>query len=167
MRFWLSGPRLFGGLIRPGVSFGGARSFGRSGATLNGGTGGFCYVIRGTHGYVKIGSSNDPYGRLSSLQTGSPFPLDVVSTVPVAYDAAEIEHAAHDLLDRHRVLNEWFAVTPEIATAAIYAAADRVGRSLRPLDPSAPNSRQPIASWTGWVLLFILGAYIWRGVIGN
>jgi len=134
-RIWFSGPRLFGGLIRPGISFdlGGGLGHRRQREPQSFDErpiGGYVYVIRSESGHVKLGSSVQPIRRLAQLQTGSPHLLELIETISVTTDPYEIEREAHALLDRYRVNGEWFATSPELAMAAIYAAADKLGCSL-------------------------------------
>ena len=142
MRFWISGPRLLGGLIRPGVSFGPSDFRRARPATVS--SADFVYVVAGEHGLIKVGFTTNPQARLATLRTASPYSLEMVFCAPAYGSAFVIEQAAHDILSKHRASGEWFAVTPEMAIAAIYAAADRSGRSL--LSPVAPAAPAP----TGW-----------------
>jgi hypothetical protein len=61
---------------------------------------------------VKIGRSADVQRRLSALQTGCPYPAQVLLTVPIA--AASIEKIYHDALKRWRVKGEWFTWCSQI-----------------------------------------------------
>lgn len=129
MRMFFIGPRLFGGLIRPGVSFGMPRwrrveQFGRAAANWDS-----VYVIEGAPGHVKIGFSRDPVSRLASLQTASPFPLRLAFNMPSAR-AFDIEQEAHAILAAHRGEGEWFLADKEMAIAAIFGAASRLRVSL-------------------------------------
>lgn len=73
----------------------------------------YVYLIRAgrTHQY-KIGKSNDPQGRLQSLQTASPHKLKLVHTFR-ADNAAAAEEALHALLHDRRSEGEWFRLTPQ------------------------------------------------------
>jgi hypothetical protein len=166
MRFFFSGPRIFG--IRPGVSFG-ASEFGsaapkrkKPGEPM---AGTFIYVISGDHGRQKIGVSDNPRQRIRELQTGSPFTLKfefVGQTEGTGYD---IEGEAHFLLHEHRQSGEWFVVPPEVAITAVMAAARRLGHSIKPVDPDrieafAPKIREEMpkwAAWTAWVICSAAG----------
>lgn len=136
MRFWISGPRL--GWFRPGVSFG--RSDFRRAAEPPPAAGDFVYVVSGDHGLVKIGISNSPLARLATLQTASPYRLRLAFSAPACGNAFEVEQAAHAILSAHRASGEWFAVSPDMAIAALFAAADQTGCSLSAL-PQAPAER--------------------------
>lgn len=66
----------------------------------------FLYVIRAENGLLKIGISQDPKKRLSSLQVGSPIPLELIYTMPEAtYD---FEKHVHKALRDYRKHGEWF-----------------------------------------------------------
>lgn len=123
MRIWVSrrvGPFRIGSSFGP-RDFRGRQSF-RTAARQSGD---YVYVVQG-HGAVKIGVTSDLDGRLASLQTGSPYPLDMVYSIPIAGDAYAVEAEAHDMLDRHRLAGEWFVVPADVAVAAINGAAFRL-----------------------------------------
>ena len=178
MRFWFSGPRLFGGFVRPGVSFGPRDFFGRSSSERPSGiVGSHVYVITNEIGHQKIGVSVGPPGRLADLQTGSSLELNLAFVARTAGSGYDIEDAAHVILDRYKLRGEWFAVTPNAAIAAVYAGAEQVGQPIEPVDPAFPiyatteardaADKRWIASPIGWLLLLMLGAYIWRGFVGQ
>jgi hypothetical protein len=80
---------------------------------------------------VKVGTTTNPRARLASLRTGSAFPIDCSYIAVTPGDSgAEIERAAHTLLDRHRLNGEWFGAAPELAVAALNAAAYMIGQPL-------------------------------------
>lgn len=149
MRFFVSGPSLFGGRIRPGVSFnvGSQRRYGPAPSAAGETPGrGFVYVIAGSHGLIKVGYSANPEARIGNLQTGSPYRLTLVhqAAFPNAYD---VEQEAHRLLADCHVLggefsddNEWFAVDKERAIAAVYGAASRLGVPIWQEEPQ-PSPR--------------------------
>jgi hypothetical protein len=141
MRLFFRGPRIFG--IRPGISFG-AEDFGgtrrRTQAAGEPMTGSFVYVVRGDHNLVKIGVTRNPRARLASLRTASAFPV-VYSYIAFTDNSGPmIEGAAHTLLERHRTNGEWFDVAPEMAVAALSAAAHNMRRPL--LQVSLENADQ-------------------------
>jgi hypothetical protein len=137
MRFFFSGPRIFG--IRPGVSFSAADfkeapSAARARAPSGEVQGSFVYVVRGDHNLVKIGVSSNPSARLAQLRTGSPFPISFAFIAATPGDGFDIERAAHQMLARQRLNGEWFDVAPEMAIAAVNAAAARIGAPLQSVD---------------------------------
>lgn len=73
----------------------------------------YVYLIRAgrTHLY-KIGKSNDPQGRLQSLQTASPHKLKLLHVFR-ADNAAAAEEALHGLLHDRRLEGEWFKLTSQ------------------------------------------------------
>lgn len=125
MRFFISGPRLFSGLIRPGVSFGLPRyaSAQRNAAAA---LGEYIYVIENQHGHVKIGISSNPSARLANLQTGSPVPISIAFKIFAGDRAFDIEQEAHIILASRRLEGEWFAASKDAAIASVYAAAARL-----------------------------------------
>jgi hypothetical protein len=134
MRFWFSGPRIFG--RRTGISFGpqdfqaNARSGpGPSRPTTNPSPRppSFIYVIKSEAGPIKLGITADPIARLAGLQTASASRLELAYVaVPKSDDGYAIEQVAHNMLVNHRLTGEWFETTPELAVAAIGAASFRL-----------------------------------------
>lgn len=66
----------------------------------------------------KIGVANFPYGRLASLQTGSPQELDVHAYIRLPSRAAAhtVERWFHEDNQERRIRGEWFDVEPMAAT---------------------------------------------------
>ena len=142
MRFFFSSPRILG--IRPGISFG-AEDFGGTRRRTQAAadetmTGSFVYVVRGGHNLVKIGVTRNPRARLASLRTAAAFPIDYSYIAFTDNSGPMIEGAAHTLLERHRTNGEWFDVAPEMAVAALSAAAHNMRRPL--LQVSLENADQ-------------------------
>jgi hypothetical protein len=87
----------------------------------------FAYVIAylgddGWRGPCKVGITRDPKRRLSSLQSGNPYPLSIYGVVRVERRecVAGLEAFVHERLKDRRLAGEWFAVEP--ATALIFAS---------------------------------------------
>lgn len=68
--------------------------------------GDFVYLISDGK-YTKIGYSNNPYARLTALQTANPQELKIVALFPVASGKA-LEQLIHSQLESHKVSGEWF-----------------------------------------------------------
>lgn len=69
------------------------------------------YVVRClTTGLFKIGVANDPQARLTSLQTGSASPLELLFTID---GDGTLERELHEQYDRVRQRGEWFALEPD------------------------------------------------------
>jgi hypothetical protein len=75
--------------------------------------------------WVKIGSTTGAVmQRLKILQTGQPFPLQVLATVPVAEGLRRIEKQVHAFLETERQRGEWFDVpidTPALERLVVRA----------------------------------------------
>lgn len=71
-------------------------------------TEGFVYIVHavGTN-RIKIGFSANPGDRLASLQTGSPFRLEIISCVP---GSRADEMRMHRRLAKYRRTGEWFEI---------------------------------------------------------
>jgi transcriptional regulator with XRE-family HTH domain len=67
--------------------------------------------------WVKIGRTTAPVmQRLKTLQTGQPFPLQVLASLPVETDVHRIEKQVHAFLEAERRRGEWFAVEMDTPT---------------------------------------------------
>jgi transcriptional regulator with XRE-family HTH domain len=90
--------------------------------------GGTIYAIgaMGTS-YVKIGSTRTAVERrLKVLQTGQPFPLQVLASVPVEQDLHRIEKQVRALLEAERRRGAWFDIpmdTPTLEALIVRAVA--------------------------------------------
>lgn len=72
----------------------------------------FVYFVK-SGAYVKIGVTRDFSKRLRHLQNGNPKPLKCLCLVD---GSQKMEKALHAKFAKERALNEWFRLTPEIAT---------------------------------------------------
>jgi hypothetical protein len=171
MRFFFTGPRIFG--IRPGVILGASdfrKAFAPSASRSNM-TGSFVYVIEGQAGHHKIAVSRDPIQRKADLQTGSPVPLRFAYIGVTPGTGYNIEDAAHELLDAHRQEGEWFLVPASIAIGATLEAANRLGEPIQQVSAeSVPQIiyRSGTAAPKGTVKFrdlvmstVVVGAWIW------
>ena len=94
------------------------------------------YFMRpiGMKGPVKVGCSVIPVGRLKSLDIWSPFPLEIIATVPGEHNH---ERALHWHLKEHRLHGEWFS--PNSKLDALLTHIGRLG-TLPPLE-AAPYGK--------------------------
>jgi len=67
------------------------------------------YFIGNGNGQVKIGYSRDPVARLPALQTGSPYPLELLAVKP---GGQTVEAELHTKYANDRLEGEWFQLTP-------------------------------------------------------
>jgi hypothetical protein len=73
----------------------------------------YVYLIRmGRKLIFKIGKTNDPQGRLASLQTASPYKLKL-EHVFKADNATAAEETLHRYFDEKRMAGEWFQLSKE------------------------------------------------------
>jgi hypothetical protein len=70
----------------------------------------YLYIIsEGPEGPVKIGRSNLPRARLSTLQTGNARPLELIDTYILPIDqVGDAERTLHEELADHSIIGEWF-----------------------------------------------------------
>lgn len=72
------------------------------------------FARAGTDGPIKIGfTSGDPAARIAKLQTGCPWPIALLGTMP---GSTEDEARLHVIFAAHRVEGEWFAPADEVLT---------------------------------------------------
>ena len=77
----------------------------------------YVYIIRmGRNKLFKIGKTNDPQGRLTSLQTASPFKLSMFNLFQ-ADNASAAEESLHAAFRDCRMEGEWFRLTDAQKTA--------------------------------------------------
>jgi hypothetical protein len=86
-------------------------SFGRT-------NGGYVYLIQHEHGFMKIGSSNDPMDRLNSIRGMTPYDVYLKTTIEICGDRTEVEKQLHDIYDTYNVTHEWFDL-PDAAIDAL------------------------------------------------
>lgn len=100
----------------------------------------FCYFIGSMDaGYVKIGFSNNPGKRLSSIQTGAPFPVYVLATMPGNRDTETILHDRFSyLLTRDN--GEWFRIDDDMRLAI--SVCDQMAIDTE--DNFLPSGHKPI-----------------------
>jgi hypothetical protein len=88
----------------------------------------FVYVI-GQSGagdcFMKVGVADSPYSRLSQLQIGNPYPLDLMFSqrLPSRNAALAVEADAHSILADCHMSGEWFVCHYEDAIAAVREAS--------------------------------------------
>jgi hypothetical protein len=71
----------------------------------------YVYFVGAETGLVKIGVSNAPLERITTMQMGSPVILRFLALVE---GTAKLERRYHDRFAAHRVRGEWFKRVPEI-----------------------------------------------------
>lgn len=123
MRLFFLGPRLLGGLIRPGISLGPSDFRPRRSEQAKV-EGSFIYAITGPPGMVKVGVTTDPTGRFATLQTGSPYPLKLITLLATPGTGFLVESRIHEILEDYRQSGEWFRCSPPRALFAIHQALD-------------------------------------------
>ncbi len=75
----------------------------------------------GLRGPVKVGVSDNPEARLTTLQTGSPHKLKIAHLFPLPTRGAAlaIEKSLLAIKDKHRMVGEWLDLEPIIAASLI------------------------------------------------
>ena len=74
----------------------------------------FIYLLK-CHQYYKIGVAKDVKARLAGIQTGNPYPVELVEKFEVVYSAAGyLENLFHNTFYRFgcHVRGEWFELSP-------------------------------------------------------
>ena len=81
------------------------------------------YVMSGGK-HIKIGISTDVKKRISAVQTGCPFRVEIVKAWPTN-QPSKIEVAAHEVLRKYRTAGEWFNVPTPVGVLVIEALLNR------------------------------------------
>lgn len=72
----------------------------------------FVYIMKSGNkrGPIKIGVANNPEQRISMLQTGNPYPIQLLAKIPMPSRAAayDLESWMHEQFDLARMEGEWF-----------------------------------------------------------
>lgn len=82
------------------------------------------YFVRAvTGGPIKVGYTNNITMRLMNMQQGNPAKLTCLRLIAGDHS---LEREIHARFDKHRLLGEWFAATPELEALATGGPNDRV-----------------------------------------
>lgn len=82
----------------------------------------FLYLAK-CQGFIKLGVTQSPKLRISAMQGGCPWPIELVATFPVSgLVAPEIEHKVQLLLDDKHHFGEWFKCSKTEALHAVHKA---------------------------------------------
>lgn len=63
--------------------------------------------------FVKIGFTTNLFSRLSAIQTGCPFDIEILAYIK-SQDPKKTEHKLHMKFKKYRVRGEWFKLTDDI-----------------------------------------------------
>lgn len=73
---------------------------------------GFVYLLKGIHGFYKIGKAKEPVQRIRRLEVVLPFPIEVEHLIECRdYNIAEVK--LHRRYSEQRKNGEWFELSPE------------------------------------------------------
>ncbi len=96
---------------------------------------GFVYLIRvKAHDLYKIGMSKEPYKRMLSLQTGTPFDLKIIHRI-FAFDCVQLESALHNHYSTYWVRGEWFKLPPKEVANFLNVANGLASEETNSTDP--------------------------------
>ena len=102
----------------------------------------YVYFIKpiGMDGPIKIGHSKAPKERLVAFSVWSPFPLEIVGTVPG--DSRE-ENWLHRCFSDHHSHREWFRSSPKLREAIrLILEAGNADAAMPYLEPKPPRGRK-------------------------
>jgi hypothetical protein len=88
------------------------------------------YALRHPHGFYKIGTSVQPYERYQSVQTATPYQIEMYAILETPHEDATTESEFHDTLDVYHRRGEWFNVPVAVLDNLLDAYARRDGFSL-------------------------------------
>lgn len=93
----------------------------------------YVYVVK-CRQFVKIGIAGDVASRLRELQTGNPFPLEILREYAAPRGViVAVEMRAHDYLRKFAHTGEWFHCDQATACAAIERALKSITGRLQPI----------------------------------
>lgn len=72
---------------------------------------GYIYFVQMETGPIKIGRAKNPHTRLTQLQVGSPYKLNLLFFFP---GGAKSENATHTILSNERIRGEWYWPTKRV-----------------------------------------------------
>lgn len=86
----------------------------------------YLYVIGREEGPVKIGITIALRSRLSTIQTGCPFPIEILywRILPNREIALDIEQCIHQVWEEKRLNGEWFDIDGDQGEEAVECAID-------------------------------------------
>lgn len=93
----------------------------------------YVYLMKNSHGHIKVGKSNDPNVRLKNIATGASGGADLLEQVKCpAGKVRSVEAQAHHNLAQYRIEGgEWFDCSQQAARDAVAAAFRTVyGREI-------------------------------------
>ncbi|MBR1122125.1 GIY-YIG nuclease family protein [Bradyrhizobium lablabi] len=81
----------------------------------------YIYVIGREEGPVKVGITSSPGGRLSTIQTGCPFRVEILHLRECRdrNDALRHEQIFHDVHSGTRLAGEWFDMEADLAIESV------------------------------------------------
>ena len=89
----------------------------------------FVYLVASGKDIVKVGKADDVRKRISTLQTSSPFEMQVFHTIEVSSDnVGALEKLIHKRLKRYHLRGEWFRVERATAIHIAQRAANQFGK---------------------------------------
>ena len=92
---------------------------------------GFILVIRSEQGLLKLEATSNPAAAFARMCKRASFRLEVAFLCFIRADAyRQVEAAARTALERHRVNSGWVDCAPEVAVAAVRAAAKSLDRKV-------------------------------------
>lgn len=119
----------------------------------------YCYFIGNRqHGVVKIGFSVEPATRIAQLQTGCPYPLELLGKVP---GDELIEQGLHRVFSSLRMNGEWFKLNHALSYYVALANDEYVARTN---EAFAEGERKRLRSTVGGTALAALLA-VWTALV--
>ena len=80
---------------------------------------GYVYFINAGPQLFKIGMTNqNPYKRLSTIQTGCPYPVEMYKYIETK-TPRQVEEKLHQMFKDQRLQGEWFSITTEDVEMAV------------------------------------------------
>ena len=120
----------------------------------------YVYLIR-SQKFTKIGIAHDVESRLSQLQTGNPWPLEVIVCF-YFQDAASVERVLHQKFELARGRGEWFSLDADQVSVAVQICELLGGVAMEDVPASANGDAIEEAEELQETQDILLGGVDWR-----
>ena len=102
-----------------------------------------CVYALECKGLYKIGKTDDLEKRVKSLETGNPFPMQVVHVI-FTEQYHQVEGALHQMFAADRAKNEWFSLSVKDLAAIRSMSVEQILNTAQSMKPPATPSEPTV-----------------------
>ena len=115
----------------------------------------FVYAVA-CRGFIKIGLATNTHSRLKGMQSGNPYPIEMLITIPLPVDSAvQAERDIMRELDDKHWDGDWFRCSKSHAKYVVNAVCNRLLKAPAPAPdysrPKSPGHRRKVIAPDGRV----------------